>query len=576
MSAPLLTKPIPLGVDDYEKMVLGGYLYVDKTLLIQEFWEDGAEVILATRPRRFGKSIALSMIRYFFEKTEESKAHLFTHTKIWQEEKFRELQGSYPVFYVSFKDIKYDSWEQAYKKIKTLLAEEVCRVLGPFYEQLEPRHRLVYKSLIEETADVTKFSESILFVTRALEKILKKKTIVLIDEYDTPITYAYLKGYLEEATNFIRNLFSEGLKSNPHLHRSFMTGVVRTAKDGILSGLNHPKICTMLHKNFSDKFGFTQKEVENLLQQTNLSSRQEEVKAWYNGYIIGAEYLSDPTTAHFSASVYNPWSILSYLESAASPKIYWANTGSTELLERMIAGADEYTQKDLQFLLEGRSLQNKLIDQDVILLELNKKKIEPWSFLFFAGYITTTNAQFKDNELYYTLSIPNQEILMLYKKLAIQAIGKRFASQDLTALLDALITGEVSTFSRLLEQFIQSLCSFHDVPHTDLERSLHLFVLGLLASLSERYIIKSNLESGDGRYDIAMHPKNIEDPAVILEFKKSPSSSRLESLSKQALKQIEANNYQALLHDFGYKGKVLCYGIAAFKKHVVVKCRILP
>ena len=380
-------RPLPIGKDDYKKIIDENCVYIDKTIFIKEFWESGGEVILITRPRRFGKSITLSMLRYFFEKTEKSTTYLFEKSKIWQEKEFRELQGAYPVISLSFKEVTEESWEEAYEQITEILVEELERVITPIADSLSPLHKRQYEALITQTASPIQFGNSLKFMSKVLNLHYNKKVIILIDEYDTPITYSYLN---KKTISFMKKLFSAGLKGNPHLQKGLMTGVLRTAKDGILSGLNNPKICTMLDKNYSDKFGFTQKEVEELLQVANRLEKKEEVKSWYNGYIVGAEYLADPKTAHLAASVYNPWSILSYLEGSIFPKTYWANTGSTELLERLVAEADEKTQRELKLLVEGGSLENKQINQDVILLDLNKKDVEPWSFLFFAGYITTS------------------------------------------------------------------------------------------------------------------------------------------------------------------------------------------
>ncbi|MBM3198229.1 MAG: hypothetical protein FJZ58_03130 [Chlamydiae bacterium] len=573
MNSPLPKKPIPIGIDDYEELITGGYLHIDKTLLIQEFWDSGSKVILITRPRRFGKSVSLSMVRNFFEKKETS--HLFVHTKIWQEERFQVLQGTYPVIHISFKDIKAHRWEKAYEQLTGLLAEEVRRTLLPLENSIPKAYRKNYEALIYETATETKWEESLFFITLILKKVLGKNTIILIDEYDAPITHAYVHGYYDQMIAFMRQLLSKALKGNIHLCRGLMTGVVRTAKDGILSGLNSPQICTMLDWNFSDKFGFTEQEVRALLNETGFLSKYEEITSWYNGYVIGAEYAKNQDTAHLSTSVYNPWSVLSYLESLASPRTYWANTGSTELLEHLIAEASRNIRKDLEILLEKGSLDNKQINQDVILLELNKNNVEPWSFLFFAGYLTAKEHLFSENQHLYTLTIPNREIHELYKKLVINAIGRSYSSQDLTTMLEALITGNATLFANFLEQFVQKFCSSYDVPTDDLERSLHLFVLGLLASLSERYTIKSNLESGKGRYDIAMHPRRSNDLAVVIELKKGHNSN-LEPLADEAMRQVQDKNYTAIFRDFGYQGAVLCYGIAAFKKQVAVKLCIEP
>ena len=561
---------LPIGRDDYKKVIDENCIYIDKTLLIKDFWRSGSEVMLVTRPRRFGKSMALSTLKYFFEKSEQSTAYLFEKSKIWQEEGFKELQGTYPVIHISFKDIKASTWEEAYQKMKSLLAQEVRRTLKPLLNKMDNDYKKNYEALLNETATKTKFEESLFFITEVFKECIGKNTIILIDEYDAPITYAYANKFYDEMIGFMRQLLSKALKGNPHLHKGFMTGVVRTAKDGILSGLNNPRICTMLDRDFSDKFGFVQSEVEGLLKIMGRLDQKEEVRSWYNGYVIGAEYLLDPMTVHLAASVYNPWSILSYLQGGITPKTYWVNTGSTELLERIVAEADETTQKELKALIEGKSLENKQINQDIVLLDLDRNRQEPWSFLFFAGYLTANNHIFQEDSHYYTLSVPNKEISQLYKKLIINAIGKNFSAELLKRLLDAFIIGDIAIVNKLLGDFINSLCSFHDLPQDDVERSLHMFVLGLLASLSERYVIKSNLESGSGRYDIAMYPKRNNDLAVVIEFKKG-KDLKLEKLADQALKQIKANKYESSLKDFGYSGKVLCYGIAIFKKHLVAK-----
>src|SRR3990167_3013108 len=570
MTTPPLKKPLPIGKYDYKKVIDGNYTYIDKTLLIKEFCESGSEVVLITRPRRFGKSIALSMLRYFFEKTEESTAYLFENSAIWKEQGFKELQGTYPVIHISFKDIKATTWDEAYLELQELLIEETKRTLKTLFPLMDEDGKEQYQSLIKKKANTAEFSGSLFFITKMFKECLNKQTIILIDEYDSPITTAYIHNYYTPMITFMSQLLSKALKGNIHLERGLMTGVVRTAKDGILSGLNNLDIYTMLEAGYSDKFGFTQNETEELLLKAGRLDKKEEVRSWYNGYVIGAEYLSDPKTAHYSTKVYNPWSVLSYLKGAVSPKPYWVNTGSLGILERLIAESGEETQRDLQILLENNELENKQINQDVILLDLDKKHIEPWSFLLFAGYLTATKHCFQNDENYYTLAIPNKEIAKLYKNLVTTVIHRAFAPNKLQKLLEGLIAGKVDEVNSLLSEFINSLCSSHDLPQNDKERSLHMFVLGLLSSLSERYTIKSNLESGLGRFDIIMLPKK-NDLAVVIELKKGKSLQELDSLSSQALQQIQEKKYLSLIRDFNYSGKVLCYGIAIFKKHLIAK-----
>ena len=271
-------KKNPIGIDDFKELISKSYFYIDKTLLIQEFWDDGAKVTLVTRPRRFGKSITLSMLRYFFEKTEQSTSYLFEKSNIWKEERFRAIQGTLPVVFISFKDIKCDSWETAYLALQITLSKEVYRTLHALEPKMNAYHKTTYEALIKKTANEAEFTESLLFITEVYKEYAQRNTIILIDEYDTPITHSYIRGYYSKMIGFLSLVLSKALKGNEHLYKGFMTGVVRTARDGILSGLNNPKICTMLDKNFSDKFGFTQEEVEGLLTMFGRSSKKEEVK----------------------------------------------------------------------------------------------------------------------------------------------------------------------------------------------------------------------------------------------------------------------------------------------------------
>src|SRR3990167_893106 len=266
----------PLGIDDYKKIIDKNCIYIDKTLLIKEFWNDASDVILVTRPRRFGKSITLSMLKYFFEKTEQSNAYLFEKSNIWKEEGFKEIQGTLPVILISFKDIKGKTWETSYQKFKSILSKEVYRTLNHLKEKRDDFYRKNYEALVNETTTEVKFSESLLFITEVFKKYENKNTLILIDEYDTPITHAYIHGFYDLMIDFMRDLLSSALKGNLHLHRGFMTGVVRTAKDGILSGLNNPTICTMLDRDFSDKFGFTESESDLVLASYNFLDKKEE------------------------------------------------------------------------------------------------------------------------------------------------------------------------------------------------------------------------------------------------------------------------------------------------------------
>ncbi len=556
--------PIPIGVEDFKEIIDRGSTYVDKTLLIKEFWEDGSKIILTPRPRRFGKTLNLSMLKYFFEyprNPEEPTAYLFEKTNIWTDPKYRELQGRYPIISITLKDVKKRNWDDAYKQIIELLSKEVKRTLSPLYNGLDADQQKRYNALVGRTADSVDYSNSLLFMTEILEAHYKTKTIVLIDEYDTPIVAAYLNEYYGDMVSFIRDLLSAALKTNSALNRAFLTGITRTAKEGIFSGLNNLAVCTVLSEKYSDKFGFTDNEVNALITQYNLKEHQEDIRSWYNGYIFG------------KTQVYNPWSVLNCIDSKGMLKPYWVNTSDNELVARAIAQASDETKNELQLLLEGKPITKKEIDEGVVLPELDTEDQEPWSFLLFTGYLTAIDHVFKNRKYFYTLAVPNEEIGMLYKDLVLKAIGKVFSFAKLKRLFEALVTGDVVNVAMLLQEYVDKMCSFHDFPHNDMERSVHMFVLGLLAELSYQYIIQSNRESGDGRYDIMLMPLDHKDAGILVEFKKTDDKELavLEKAADKALQQIKEHDYKKQLRDFGYRGKIICYGIGACGKHIVVK-----
>ncbi len=552
---------IPIGVDDYKKLIDKGSVYVDKTLLIKEFWEDGSEIVLTPRPRRFGKTLNLSMLKYFFERTKQSNACLFEKTNIWKDPKYRDLQGQYPVISITLKDVKKRNWDDAYKQIIGLLAKEVKRTMAPIYDVLDADQQDMYNALVKKTADSVDYCNSLLFMTEALEAHYGQKTIVLIDEYDTPIIAAYLNDYYVDMVSFVRDLFSAVFKTNSALNRAFLTGITRTAKEGIFSGLNNLAVCSVLSKEYSDKFGFTDNEVNALITQYGLHEHQEDIRSWYNGYTFG------------KTQIYNPWSVLNCIKAGGDLKPYWVNTSDNELVAKVIAQASDETKKELELLLEGKPITEKVIDEGVILPELDTEDQEPWSFLLFTGYITAIDRISRNDKFLYTLALPNKEIVVLYRDLVLKAISKVFSFAKLKKLFEALITGDVLNVTILLQGYIDNMCSFHDLPKNDMERSVDMFVLGLLAELSYRYIVQSNRESGDGRYDIMLMPRDHNDIGVLLEFKKTERSTQavLAKAADKALEQIKAHDYKKQRRDFGYQGKILCYGISACGKHIVVK-----
>jgi len=545
-----------------KKIIEKEYAYVDKTLLIKEFWKGGADVILAPRPRRFGKTLNLSMLKYFFEKTNQNNAKIFENTNVWNDPELRAVQGQYPVIFLTFKDIRANSWESAQAGFADIISEEYKRLLHCIkVEKIGVYDIDIFNRIATNQASEQELIKSLQFLSRILYEQTGKKAIILIDEYDAPIINAYLRGYYQQMIDFVRNLLSKALKSNFLLEKAFLTGITRIAKEDIFSGLNHFSVHTVLDTKYSDKFGFTQEEVDQLLTNYDLMDKKDEIKSWYDGYVFG------------NTNIYNPWSLLQCIESDGICKTYWANTSGNELVKNIITNnSNEVIKKELELLLQNNILENKKIDINITLPDLANKDQEPWSFLLFTGYLAATSHIVIDEDYYYTLAIPNTEIIKLYRELVLQALNAIISFEKLRKLMEAFIAGDRKAVEQCLQGFITDTCSSHDVAKNDLERNVHMFVLGLLAGLSNRYLVQSNRESGDGQYDIMLKPKKPQDPGILIEFKRATKddSEALAVLSQEALKQIKDFDYAAQMRIEGYHGSILCYGIAVCGKHLVV------
>jgi len=519
-------KKLPIGISDYKKLIENDYYYVDKTLFIKEFWEESGEVILIPRPRRFGKTLNLSMLRYFFEHTNTGNSHLFTHTAIWQDLPARKLQGQFPVIFLTFKDVKEDNWESCYEKIKKVIANEFERHFHNFEQTLAPYKLEQYVSLLNTTAKEVDYGVSLLFLTQLLHDHYKKKVIVLIDEYDAPIHEAYMYGYYSNATRFFRSLFASVFKDNSYLERGVMTDILRAAKEGIFSGLNNLDVYSITHTKFQDKFGFTQNEVKQLLNDQNLPSKLSEIQEWYNGYLFG------------ETTIYNPWSLNMYAKERGILLSYWANTSDNQLIKKLLIYTTEDVKKDLEALLNGQTIETE-IHEAVIFPGIEQNPIALWSLLLFTGYLTYIKKEIIRSELICVLTIPNLEIKILYEKLIRNIIEDTFSASNAKILLTALITGNTEVFSELLQEFISSSMSVFDLPKNEQEKSYHLFILGLLVYLMDTYDVKSNRESGFGRYDIMLIPKDPNKLGIVMEFKKAKDDETIEQAAHKALEQIK-------------------------------------
>ncbi len=554
--AEVIVKKLPIGIDDYRKVIEGGYLYVDKTLFIQEVVEKGTEVAIIPRPRRFGKTINMSMLKYFFEKSEEDNSCLFVPFKIWQTQ-YRDLQGKYPVIFFSLKGVQQETWDCAYTKLKTLIAQEFGRhrylLDSP---KLAVEEQSIFRAILQKEADQADTEESLKLLSIWLRRYHGTSVIVLIDEYDAPIHTAYFRGYYSPMISFMRNWLGEGLKSNAALERAVITGILRIAKESIFSDLNHASNFTIFRENFGDKFGFLENEVAALLLEHNMMDQLCAVRSWYNGYHIGPH------------AIYNPWSILQYLEQKKLEP-YWVNTSANALIKEQITQKKLFLKEDFEHLLLGHSIA-KVVDEGLVFADLPKKEEAIWSLLLFSGYLTLpTPPLLRGSKLSCTLAIPNQEILSLFQDI----VEDYFKNDDSFAwqrLLKDLTDGNVEEFSILFKNLIMEIFSVYDLPWADSERVYHAFVLGLLTSLRDTHEVRSNRESGLGRYDVCLFPKDPKALGILMEFKKGKEGEDLDLLAEEALKQIQALSYTKELSSRGIS-KILLLGIAFQGKIVSLK-----
>jgi len=558
--ATLEKRPIPVSNDDFKNIIEGNYAYVDKTLFIQELWENGADVSIIPRPRRFGKTINMSTLRYFFEKSDTSNSHLFKNLKIWKEPKYRALQGTFPVIFITLKEAKDDtSWEATFSTIKNIIAKEYSRhdylLRSKTLKQIDKK---IFKDIVNGTASDTVYSFSLKYLSEFLSNFYKRKVIVLIDEYDSPIINAYLRDFYDPMLSFMRKWLGAGLKGNSYLERGVITGILRVTKEDLFSSLNNPMTFTLLNATFADKFGFLEEEVYALLKEYGLTSKLEGMRKWYNGYRIG------------TTTVYNPWSVNNCLHQGGELDPYWTNTGGTELLERFILQGNARVKSELEAILEGHESVQP-ITEGTPLSVLDKDGASVWNMLLFSGYLTLAAPPVKkEGVANCSLRIPNYEVYCVYNNIIKNWFENTIT--DANMLLNSLVKGDINTFSTMFNHFIIETLSYYDLAKDDPEKVYHALVLGMLAFLRETHEIKSNRESGYGRYDVMVIPKNRSELGIVIEFKIfDPKQNKdLAAAARSGLKQIEEKQYAQELYQRGIN-RVQAICMAFHKKKVVIK-----
>ena len=536
-----MRKTIQVGTSDFKELIEGNHYFVDKSLLIKEFIENTAKVILTPRPRRFGKTLNMSMLRYFFniEKREDNKA-LFNGLKIEKEKEIMKQQGEYPVIFMSFKNQKHLNFKNLEEGI-TLLFSDLYRE----YDYLLESEKLTYidKKEIENfiCRDVTPIQCLNAFsnLMRLLNKHYNQKVIVLIDEYDVSIQESYLRNYYEETVVLIRNILTAALKDNIYLEKALVTGILRVAKESIFSGLNNMEVDTIFGFNFNDKFGFREDEVEDLLKYYKLTEKIDEVKVWYNGYIFGGEV------------IYNPWSVLNYIKNNAIGFMpYWINSSGNELIKKLLSKGNKDIKENLEDLIQGNSIE-KIVDDHIVMKEVEDDEENLWSFLALSGYLKPVKVELIRGRLKCNLKIPNEEVHIFYENLIEKWFKESLKSEKYNAMLKALITKDVEVFEEIFSDFVMKNMSYFDVSGEEPERVYHAFVLGMIVSLADEYEVKSNKESGYGRYDVMLIPKDKTKLGIIIEFKriKDTALKTIDEGVSEALKQIEENKYEEELKD---------------------------
>ena len=548
-------KAVPVGIEDFKELIQDEYYYVDKTLLIDEMLMNKSKVTLFTRPRRFGKTLNMSMLKYFFDvKDKEENKKLFENLKVSDSEYMSE-QGKYPVIFISLKDLKGDTWEECLKRLK-LFIFDLYAEFEYIREKMNEWDKRKFEKVLYENEDAD-YIMSLKFLADSLYKYYEKKVIILIDEYDAPIINAFDKGYYNEAINFFQTFYSSALKTNNSLKYGVLTGITRIIKEGIFSGLNNLYVNTILSKDYSEYFGLLENEVIEMLEYFDMRYKIEEVREWYNGYIFG------------ESKVYNPWSIVNYVREKEI-KAYWANVSGNTLLENMLDHAGESVYDDLKRFTDGESIEKYISDGTTIKSLLNNND-EIWQVLLYSGYLTKDEKQ-KEIDVtseytdVYNLRIPNKEIRKYFGNMF---LNRFFGTEVKTnILIKALENGDIKKFEKTLGEIMINMLSHFDLDK-EMEKIYQVFMIGLVGFLMGKYEIISNDESGYGRYDLAMIPIKSNEKAYLMEFKISKTKNEMEKRAQKALKQIDEKKYDTKLKARGIKN-ILKIGITFHGKEVKV------
>ena len=582
--------PLPVGVENFEEIITKDYYYVDKTLLIRDLIDLRGKVNLFTRPHRFGKTLNMSMLRYFFEKSQEDRSRLFAGTKIMEAgEKYLKEFGQYPVISLSLKSMKQGSYESAFHCLKEDIAREFKKHPEISQNLDSNDDRTKYDLLMNRKADDDEYLTSLKFLSECLYAFYGRKTIILIDEYDVPLENAYFSGFYDKMVRLIRSLFESALKTNDTLEFAVVTGCLRIDMDApspldskgprqvdevgfpaklektslssqcqsIFTGLNNLNIISIMDTTYAEHFGFTQNEVDEMLAHYGLEGNRDAVRTWYDGYRFG------------STEVYNPWSVINYVNSCyndkkALLKPYWSNTSSNSIVRTLVERADISVKQEIEALIEGKTI-TKPIHEDITYDDMDSTQDNLWNFLFFTGYLKKISERQDGEDIFVEMAIPNSEVRYIYKNTVLRWFEERTKEKELSPLYESILNGDCNTMAQILSDNLMETISFYDYQ----ESYYHGFLAGMLKNIGN-YIVLSNRESGNGRLDILLKYPSVRGKAVIMEIKIARTYQELERRCDEALKQIEDQKYEEALRQEGYSD-ILKYGIAFYRKECMVK-----
>lgn len=549
--------PLPVGVSDY-RLASTEYYYIDKTMMLKDFIDERPMVTLFTRPRRFGKTLNMDMLRTFFEKTNEDTSKYFKDKKIWEQgEYYRSFQGKYPVIFITLKDVKHNSWDNTFANIGSIISSEYCRHSDLSKSpKLDKKQKDFYDKMVSEKFSAVDLERSLLYLSEMLKKHYGEGAVIIIDEYDTPIQSGHTNGFYDDVIAFMRNLLSGCFKDNKSLAFGFLTGILRVAKESIFSGLNNLTINSVLDNKYSEYFGFTANEVKEMAAYYSAPDKFDEVCEWYDGYHFG------------KTDIFNPWSVINYFSNDCEPRAFWLSTGSNDIIGEIIKEADNEIYERLSSLVNGGSFTT-YIDTSVIYPQIKNNPSSIYSFLLMAGYLKVVKSSVSiSGDFMCEVALPNKEISLVYRKEILQKLENIIPQATAIAVEEAIFSGNGEKLQDIISNFlIQSVSAFDAAG----ENFYHGFMLGVCALFGNSYVT-SNRESGDGRYDIALSPKVSNLPGIIIELKaeKNCNENKLQELAKTALKQINDKKYDTELKSKGVK-TIYKYGVAFSGKHVAVE-----